>query len=132
MLDEVPLFDVPCQFDDGTFNLELLDAQDVMAWVTQGPVAKRELEKLGWTDRGVILFRKILDRELAKIERGEEPMGVIRAPVDRIELHVESGKLMFDDGFASLFRRTQSRYYPYADELLALFAAANPKVPVPV
>jgi 5,5'-dehydrodivanillate O-demethylase len=131
MLDEVPLFHVPCQFDDGTFNLDLVDAQDVMAWVTQGPIAKRELEKLAWTDRGVILFRKILERELKKLERGEDPMGVIRTPVDRIELHVESGKLMFDDGFASLFRRTQSRYYPYADELLALFAAANPKVPEP-
>jgi hypothetical protein len=34
---------------------------------------------------------------------------------------------MFSDGFASLFRRTQSRYYPYAAELLELFATANPR-----
>jgi hypothetical protein len=34
---------------------------------------------------------------------------------------------MFSDGFASLLRRTQSRYYRYAKELLELFGTANPQ-----
>jgi 5,5'-dehydrodivanillate O-demethylase len=127
LLDEVPLYDVPCWDANGEFNLDLIDAQDVMAWVTQGPIAKRELEKLGWTDRGVILLRKVLARELDNIERGADPMGVVRAPHQIIELPVERGKDMFSDGFASLFRRTQSRYYPYADELLEVFKTANPE-----
>jgi 5,5'-dehydrodivanillate O-demethylase len=127
LLDEVPVFDVPCRDANGEYNLDLLDAQDVMAWVTQGPIAKRELEKLGWTDRGVILLRKVIARELDAIERGDDPMGVIRSPHEIIELPVERGKDMFSDGFASLFCRTQSRYYPYADELLELFASANPR-----
>jgi 5,5'-dehydrodivanillate O-demethylase len=127
LLDEVPVFDVPCRDERGEFNLDLLDAQDVMAWVTQGPIARRELEKLGWTDRGVILLRKVIARELDAIERGVDPLGVIREPHEIIELPVERGKDMFSDGFASLFRRTQSRYYPYAGELLELFAAANPR-----
>jgi len=63
-----------------------------MAWVTQGPIAKRELEKLGWTDRGVILLRKILARELDNIERGEDPMGVIRDPHKIIELPSSTAK----------------------------------------
>ena len=127
LLADIPHYDVPCWNERGEFNLDLIDAQDVMAWVTQGPIAKRELEKLGWTDRGVILLRKILARELDAIERGEDPMGVIREPHEIIELPVERGKDMFSDGFASLFRRTQSRYYPYATELLELFKSANPQ-----
>jgi 5,5'-dehydrodivanillate O-demethylase len=127
LLEEVPLFDVPVRNEAGEFNLDLVDAQDVMAWVTQGPIAKRQLEKLGWTDRGVILLRKVLARELDKIERGEDPIAVIRDPHDIIALPVEHGKDMFSDGFASLFRRTQSRYYPYADELLELFGTVVPK-----
>jgi 5,5'-dehydrodivanillate O-demethylase len=127
LLDEVPHYDVPCWNADGEYNLDLIDAQDVMAWVTQGPIAKRELEKLGWTDRGVILLRKVLARELDNIARGADPMGVIRRPHEIIELPVEHGKDMFSDGFASLFRRTQTRYYPYAAELLELFKTANPE-----
>jgi 5,5'-dehydrodivanillate O-demethylase len=75
----------------------------------------------------VILLRKVLARELDKIERGEDPIAVIRDPHDIIALPVEHGKDMFSDGFASLFRRTQSRYYPYADELLELFGTVVPK-----
>jgi len=126
LLAEVPLHDVPCRDETGEFNLDMIDAQDVMAWATQGPIAKRELERLGWTDRGVILLRKILERELDKVARGEDPMGVIREPHEIIELPVEHGKDMFSDGFASIFRRMQSRYYRYADELLELFGSANP------
>ena len=128
LLDEVPVFDVPCIKPDGDFQLDLLDAQDVMAWVTQGPIAKRDLEKLAWTDRGVILLRKILARELENVAAGRDPMGVIRDPAKaRIDIPVEHGKDMFSDGFASLVRRMQVRYYPYVDELLDVFATANPK-----
>ncbi len=130
LLDEVPVFDVPAQRPDGEFQLDLLDAQDVMAWSTQGPVAKRHLERLGWTDRGVILLRKILNRELEKIANGEDPMGVIRDPANaRIDIPVEHGKDMFSDGFASLVKRTQVRHYPYVDELLDVFKTANPAPP---
>jgi 5,5'-dehydrodivanillate O-demethylase len=128
LLDEVPVFEVPCRRPDGEFQLDLLDAQDVMAWSTQGPVAKRECERLGWTDRGVILLRKILNRELDKVARGEDPMGVIRDPANaRIDIPVEHGKDMYSDGFASLVKRFQVRYYPYLDELLDVFKNANPE-----
>jgi 5,5'-dehydrodivanillate O-demethylase len=131
MLDEVPLYDVAIVDAAGEYNLDLIDAQDVMAWVTQGPIAKRELEKLAWTDRGVIQFRKMIAREFDNIAAGRDPMGTIRAPHDIIALPVERGKDMFSDGFASIFRRTHSRYYRYADEILELFASANPRVPEP-
>ena len=50
---------------------------------------------------------------------------MIRTPHEVIDLPVERGKDMFSDGFASLFRRMQTRYYPYAPELMELFASAN-------
>jgi 5,5'-dehydrodivanillate O-demethylase len=128
LLDEVPVYDVPFRTADGDFDLTLLDAQDIMAWTTQGPVARRDLEKLGWTDRGVILLRKIVAREIENVAAGRDPIGVIRDPAENaiIDLPVEHGKDMFSDGFASIFRRLQTRHYPYAAELLELFASANP------
>ena len=37
-----------------------MTGQDVMAWVAQGPIMDRTEERLGDTDRGVILYRQIL------------------------------------------------------------------------
>jgi 5,5'-dehydrodivanillate O-demethylase len=127
LLDEIPSYEVPFKDANGEFMLDLLDAQDVMAWVTQGAIAKRELEKLGWTDRGVTMLRRLLAREIAKVEAGGDPMGVIRDPAKNecIEIPVEHGKNMYSDGFASRARRNQLRYYPYIKDLVALFASAG-------
>ncbi len=128
LLDEIPVYDVPYRTPEGEFNLDLLDAQDIMAWVTQGPIARRDLEKLGWTDRGVIMLRKMVAREIDNVAAGADPIGVIRDAAKNTIIHlpVEHGKDMFSDGFASIFRRLHTRFYPYADELLGLFAHANP------
>jgi 5,5'-dehydrodivanillate O-demethylase len=101
-----------------------------MAWVTQGALAKREVEKLGWTDRGVIMLRKMLEREIARVEAGLDPMGVIRDPAknERIDLPVELNKDMNSDGVASRMRRVRTRYYPHLDELLEVFARAGEPV----
>ena len=130
LLDDVPLFEVPCYQENGDFLVEMLDAQDVMAWVTQGPVAKRELERLGTTDRGVIMFRKMLEREIDRVAAGHDPMGVIRKPEDNtvIELHTEHDKGMLADGIRSRMSRTQARYSPYYEELVELMTAAQRKM----
>ncbi|HEY5348121.1 MAG TPA: Rieske 2Fe-2S domain-containing protein [Candidatus Lustribacter sp.] len=127
MLDGVAQYEVPFRKADGEFLLELLDAQDVMAWVTQGPIAKRELEKLGTTDRGVILFRKMLEREIDRVAAGQDPMGVIREPARNavIDLHVEYDKSMNSDGVTSRFARTQARYYPHIEQLVDLIERAR-------
>jgi len=130
LLADVTVFDVPYRRPDGEFDLTLLDAQDIMAWVTQGPVAKRAAEKLGWTDRGVIMLRKMLEREIARVEAGDDPMGVIRDPAKnaQIDLPVELNKDMNSDGVASRMRRVRTRYYPHLDELLEVFARAGEPV----
>jgi 5,5'-dehydrodivanillate O-demethylase len=42
--------------------------QDMAAWVTQGPIARRELEKLGESDKGITLYRRLLQEQLAAVE----------------------------------------------------------------
>ena len=127
LLERVPLYEMPLRDESGEYTLEVIDVQDVMAWETQGPIAKRHLEKLGTTDRGVILFRNILKRELEKVARGEDPMGTIRDPAKNvcIEFPLERNKAHFLDGFASLIRRSHGRYSPFADDLCAVFASYN-------
>ena len=105
----------------------MLDAQDVMAWVTQGPIAKRELEKLGTTDRGVIMFRRMLEREIERVAAGADPIGVLRNPADDkiIDLHTEYDKGMLSDGIANRMSRTQARYSPYFDDVVRLLTEAQ-------
>ena len=55
-------------------------AQDVVMWETQGPIADRTQERLGTSDKGVVMFREIMEREIQKVERGVDPLGVVRDP----------------------------------------------------
>ena len=52
--------------------------QDVMAWVGQGPIMDRTTEHLATSDKGVILYHKLILENIEKVERGEDPYGVIR------------------------------------------------------
>ena len=54
--------------------------QDEMAWVGQGAITDRTQEHLVTSDKGIILYRRMLLENLEKVERGEDPMGVIRDP----------------------------------------------------
>jgi 5,5'-dehydrodivanillate O-demethylase len=127
LLDDVPLYEPPIVAPDGSYLLDYIHGQDVMAWVTQGAIADRSQESLGSTDRGVTMYRKMLERELAVVEEGGDPKGVIRDPAQNayIELPLERNKDMFMDGFESLFRRHMSIFSPIADDSLAVFAQAR-------
>lgn len=50
--------------------ISLVHAQDYVAQVGQGPVADRTQEHLGRSDMGIILFRKIWERELRALAQG--------------------------------------------------------------
>jgi 5,5'-dehydrodivanillate O-demethylase len=127
LLEEVPFYHVPCVGADGEYILDMIDAQDVMAWETQGPIALRHLEKLGTTDMGVILLRNVLKRELQKVAEGLDPMGVIRDPSKAgvIELPLEKAKLHYSDGIESLSRRSQRRHSPNIAGLIEVFRSAR-------
>ncbi len=54
--------------------------QDFVAWVGQGRIADRTKEHLSASDRGITLIRKRFFDDLAAIERGEDPKGIVRDP----------------------------------------------------
>ena len=60
--------------------MDMVQAQDHMAWETQGPIADRTRERLATTDRGVIMLREVMFREMKKVRSGQDPLGVIRDP----------------------------------------------------
>ena len=89
--------------EDGRFFTGITFNQDYMAWVTQGPIAERNLEVLGQSDVGIIFFRKQLKQQMAVIADGGEPMCTFREAHDAIELPLEKVK----HG-----NKADGRYYP--------------------
>ena len=75
---EVPSWENPWANEEGKYIPEQINAQDCMVMISQGDIADHTLENLGESDRGVVLYRRTLLREIEKVERGEDPMGVIR------------------------------------------------------
>jgi len=61
-----------------------VQAQDHMAWETQGPIANRSIERLATSDRGVVMLRQIVRREIEKVQMGLDPMNVFRDPEHEI------------------------------------------------
>lgn len=64
-----------------TFDLTTFYGQDRVVWETQGAITDRSVETLGATDRGIVLFRRMLAEQIDKVERGEDPdVAVVRDP----------------------------------------------------
>jgi 5,5'-dehydrodivanillate O-demethylase len=64
--------------EDGRIIADNVPAQDMTGWVGQGPISDRTQEHLAASDKGVVLYRKMLIEQMERVERGEEPMAVIR------------------------------------------------------
>jgi 5,5'-dehydrodivanillate O-demethylase len=58
--------------DAGLSTFDLFWIEDYVTAVGQGTFADRNAERLGTTDKGVILIRKIFDRELSALANGEQ------------------------------------------------------------
>ncbi|HEX9880214.1 MAG TPA: hypothetical protein VGB25_08480, partial [Candidatus Binatia bacterium] len=57
-----------------------VQAQDHMAWETQGPISDRTDERLGTADAGIVKLREMMFSEIEKVQKGQDPKGVIRDP----------------------------------------------------
>jgi len=55
-------------------------AQDCVMWETQGPIADRAQERLGVSDRGIVMLREMLKKEIEKARKGLDPIGIVRDP----------------------------------------------------
>ena len=54
--------------------------QDIMAWETQRVIADRTVEHLSFSDRAIVAMRRLMVENIEKVQRGEDPLGVIRDP----------------------------------------------------
>ena len=78
--DDPPIEVISTKNADGEFHLDHFASQDHMAWESQGALANRGREHLGESDRGIIMFRKLLGEQIAAVESGADPIGVNRDP----------------------------------------------------
>jgi 5,5'-dehydrodivanillate O-demethylase oxygenase subunit len=76
----IPVLDYAYKHADGRLVVDTVSGQDMMVWVTQGPISDRTTERLGTSDKGVILYRGLLEEQMLKVERGEDPLAVVRDP----------------------------------------------------
>jgi 5,5'-dehydrodivanillate O-demethylase len=127
--DKIPYYKVPLPVDEhGQPDWALMDnnsGQDILAWITQGPIADRSLEKLGESDKGIILYRRLLRQQLAIVEAGGEPMNVFRDPDQNvcIELPWEGQEDPWAFMQKGLMRRTgqAGKYAPVLREMVAKY-----------
>jgi 5,5'-dehydrodivanillate O-demethylase oxygenase subunit len=75
---KVTVHDVPWKHDDGRLVIETVIGTDMMAWVTQGPITPRQLEHVGVSDRGILLYRQRLSEAIDTVARGEDAPWLIR------------------------------------------------------
>ena len=62
------------------YKMNMVSAQDSMAWETQGMLTDRSQEHLGVGDEGIIALRKLLREQIDRVRQGLDPLGVIRDP----------------------------------------------------
>lgn len=81
-------------FDDKTKRFKVQTnkdlAQDVMAWVTAGPIMDRSQEHLATSDKGVLLFRRMLREQMELVATGGEPMNVFRDAAEAAFVPIET------------------------------------------
>ncbi len=70
----------PLKSPTGEYYMDIVSAQDSMAWETQGPITDRTQENLGASDRGIVMLRRLLQEQIEIVRNGGDPMGVIRDP----------------------------------------------------
>jgi 5,5'-dehydrodivanillate O-demethylase len=120
--EEIPFYDVPVPqlADNGQPQWQFLDnnsGQDIAAWMTQGPIADRSTEALSRSDKGIILYRHLLEEQVGIIESGRDPMNVFRDPTKNIYLHLPTEKNFLAGRAYTSDRRTgaSKKYSPILD-----------------
>ena len=92
---DIPMFYPPLieLKPDGGVRFEILDSnssQDVAAWTTQGEIADRTQETLGRSDKGVIMFRRMLEENIRIVEDGGDPINTFRDAAKNVYLGMDT------------------------------------------
>jgi len=96
---------------EGKIVADNVPAQDMIGWVGQGPISDRTQEHLGQSDKGIILYHRLLDEQMDRVAKGEDPMGTVRDPKENepsINLRREGRSLRsFNSKYESAFDKVQ-------------------------
>jgi 5,5'-dehydrodivanillate O-demethylase oxygenase subunit len=123
----IPYYEIPDSVDSQLnpiwSELDTNGGEDVMAWVGQGAIAARDRERLGETDKGIILYRELLERQLRIVEDGGEPMNVFRDASQNACVDVpprSGGPLIWPGASAGFMRRVNASwaYSPIVTEMV--------------
>jgi 5,5'-dehydrodivanillate O-demethylase len=122
--DPVPTFEVPIK--------ELPDfvlGQDIMCWMNQGEICDRTQEWLGASDRGVVMFRRLLMEQIKVVREGGDPINTFRDPTKNQFINLD----LEERGSLANYRKgavrymnlgTSSPYLGQLDELMCQGAEA--------
>lgn len=90
--DKVPYYLIPPSVNDDMTpiwgELDNNGGRNVMVAEAQGGIVDRSKERLGESDKGVILWRDLLKRQMKLLEDGGEPMNVFRDPAQNVRINV--------------------------------------------
>ena len=124
--ESIPYFEVPLYQEDGRLRNDFVTGQDHMAWVTQGPIARRDLEHLGQSDVGVIMYREMLLEQIDRVERGEDPMEFYRDPAKNQRIDMPHEGIRSTEPYPGYkMRGGHMRFDPKFDEVADLYHAAE-------
>ncbi len=109
--EPVRIHDMPIKDKNGKVFTHQTLYQDMWAWWSQGPLAQRHLERLAESDKGIILFRRLLKKQVDLALDGGDPMNVIRDPAknQQIDLHTEQTQYMAFIGNTNVEEAAQGR-----------------------
>ena len=103
----MPFVDLPIPALDrrGRPQWNMFDAnppQDLVAWFSQGAITDRTTETLGRSDKGIILFRQMLEENIATVEDGGDPMNTFRDAADNayLGMRTEDARTYISQGIA--------------------------------
>jgi 5,5'-dehydrodivanillate O-demethylase len=112
----IPFHEVPGTDAAGNFLTGTANGQDHMAVVTQGAIARRDVEHLAESDVGLVLYRKLLAEQLMQCENGGDPMNVRRDPADNQVIEIPRGGTApvtdAQQGWSRQRRRWAARHAP--------------------
>ncbi len=72
-------------------SLDTFYGQDRVVWETQGAIADRSHETLGASDRGIVLYRRMLAEQIDRVAAGNDPtIAVLRDPAKNTCIEFEN------------------------------------------
>ena len=117
--------EVPFRDEHGEFILDFVDGGDIMAWVSQGAIADRTRERLGETDRGIALYRRMLLEQLDVVTAGGDPLGIVRDPAENEMIELPQERHKYGRGSAFLreaIEMSHVRYSPIREHIIEVLS----------